>query len=321
MYCRTRAKAAREAPLVLHQAHNQSAGGFETRPYRGRRSGDRASAQLAATYDRDMSIPLTSLEPIGGALRQAPFGLLCDVDGTLSPMAPTPAEAHVTPRNLNLIKALNGEILVAVVSGRDLPDLCRMLATPSLVYVGLHGLAWLVGGHEQLLPEAEPYRAHTQQASEELRGLRATAGVFVEVKTVGLAFHYRGAGDPAATRAAILQAISRSPAATRFQVHEGIRMVELRPPIVSNKGFAVRRLVERFDLRGLLYLGDDVTDVDAFREARRLREAGSVVAYGVAVTHAEAPPAAADAADFTVADVGGVEWLLGEIAKTARTED
>jgi len=198
-----------------------------------------------------------------------------------------------------------------------------MLNLPTVVLVGLHGLSWLSHGEEGLSPEAEPYRSLTRLAAEELHALRRLAGVVSEVKTVGLALHYRAAGDPSEARTAILDAISKSPAAANFQVHEGIRVVELRPPLVSSKGLALRRLVERFELRGLLYLGDDVTDVDAFVEIARLRNSGSFAAYGIAVTHAEAPLAAAQAADFSVPDVRGVEWLLGEIANAvgARTED
>jgi trehalose 6-phosphate phosphatase len=267
-----------------------------------------------------MAIALTSIQPLREALQRRPFGLLCDVDGTLSPMAPAPSDARVTPRNRQLLEALSHRILVVAVSGRNLPSLRRMVAIPSLTYVGLHGLAWFVDGEEQLVPEAEPYGDLTIQAARELEPLRAIEGVHVEVKTVGIAFHFRAAPNPAAARTAILSAVAQSKSAERFQVHEGILMVELRPPVVSSKGLAVNRLAERFGLRGLLFLGDDVTDIDGFMEARRLRESEGIAAYGIAVTHPEAPPAAAAAADFSVPDVSGVEWLLGEIAEVLGVE-
>lgn len=261
-----------------------------------------------------MSIRLQSLDPIRSAVEAEPFGLVCDVDGTLSPMAATPAAARITDRNLSLLRALSRRIVVAAVSGRDLPDLRRMLAIPEVILVGLHGLAWLVDGHEQLIPQAEPYRDKTLQAAAELADVRARDGVVTEVKTVGLAFHYRAASDPDATRAMILGAIERSPAAQAFQVHEGILMIELRPPVVSSKGLAIRHLADQFKLRGLLFLGDDITDIDGFNEIRRLRESDGLAAYGIAVTHPEAPLAAAAAADFTVPDVTGVERLLEQFA-------
>jgi trehalose 6-phosphate phosphatase len=228
-------------------------------------------------------------------------------------MAAEPSHAAVTGRNLELLEALTRRAPVAVASGRDLPDLRRMLPVPGLILVGLHGLAWQIDGDEILLPEAEPFCVPTVGAAEQLVHLSEIDGVIVEVKTVGLAFHYRGASDHDAARAAILAAIVAAPAAAAFQVHEGIRVVELRPPVVSNKGMAVRRLTERLALRGLIFLGDDITDIDGFLEARRLRHSDEAVAYGIAVLHPEAPSSAAEAADFAVPDIEGVECLLGEI--------
>jgi trehalose 6-phosphate phosphatase len=265
-----------------------------------------------------MGLPLTSLTPIEDALARRPFGLLCDVDGTLSPMAPTPAQAVVTPRNLVLLEQLSQRVVVAAVSGRDLPDLRRMVGLPSVIYAGLHGLAWWFGGEEQLVAGAEEYRDLALQAAEELKWLRGLPGIVVEMKTAGLVFHYRGAADHAAAREEILNAIACSPAAARFQVSEAVLAVELRPPLGVTKGFAVDRLAERFGLQGLLFAGDDVTDIDGFQSATRLRQKQGIAAYGIAVEHSEAPPEAGRAADFTLKGVGGMEWLLGEILDRVR---
>jgi trehalose 6-phosphate phosphatase len=272
-----------------------------------------AGDEPVTRYDRLMAELLTSIEPLREAFARKPFGLISDVDGTLSPMAAYPADALVTPRNLQLLSLLSRLAIVAVVTGRDLPDLRRMLPIPGLIYAGLHGLAWQMDGREFLLPEAEPFRALTVEAAKQLEHLAAIEGVFIEVKTAGLAYHYRHSPDLAAARAAILSAIAAAPAASAFQVHEGILVVELRPPIVSNKGLAVRRLAKDFSLQGLIFLGDDITDIDGFLEAERLRQAGEAAAYAVAVAHAEAPSKAAEAADFVVRDISGSEWLLGAI--------
>jgi trehalose 6-phosphate phosphatase len=266
-----------------------------------------------------MATPLTSLAPLLDALNERPFALLCDVDGTLSPLAPAPGLARVTPRNRELLAALSRSILVAVVSGRDLVDLRQMVGLPEIVYIGLHGLAWRIAGSDELAPEAQPYRAWTLEAADELAHLKRITGLVLEVKSVGLALHYRNATDRSA-RTQILRALASSPAAGRFEVHEGIRLVELRPPIGITKGVAVRRLADRFRLRGLLFLGDDITDIDAFQEVRALRAKASIAGYGLAVAHDEAPEVAAAAADFTLPGVEGVEWLLGEIAGRVRRE-
>ena len=261
-----------------------------------------------------MTESLTSLTPLFDALERRPFALLCDVDGTLSPLAPAPDLARVTPRNRELLAELSTSILVAVISGRDLPDLRRLVGLPQIVYVGLHGLAWRIAGSDEITPEAQSYREYTRAAADELAYLTRIPGVVLERKSVGLALHYRNATSRSA-RTQILRAIASSAAAGRFAVHEGIRLVELRPPIGITKGVAVRGFVDRFGLRGLLYLGDDITDIDAFEEVRSLRERATLAGYSLAVVHEEAPAAAAAAADFTIAGVEGVEWLLGDIAE------
>lgn len=260
-----------------------------------------------------MSTPLVSLAPLLDALERRPFALLCDVDGTLSPLAAEPGLARVTARNRELLAELSTSILVAAVSGRDLTDLRQMVGLREIVYIGLHGLAWRIAGSDEIALEAQPYRAYTREAADELAHLQRIPGLVLERKSVGLALHYRNARDRSA-RTQILRAIASSPAAGRFEVHEGIRLVELRPPIGITKGVAVRRLVDRFRLRGLLFLGDDITDIDAFQEVRSLREQAALGGFGLAVVHAEAPEAAAAAADFTLAGVEGVEWLLSKIA-------
>jgi len=262
--------------------------------------------------------PLVSLAPLLDALQRRPFALLCDVDGTLSPLAAAPGLARVTPRNRRLLAQLSASILVAVVSGRDLVDLRRLVGLPEIVSIGLHGLAWRIAGSDELAPEAQPYRLLTREAADELGHLTRIQGLVLEIKSVGLALHYRNADRSARTQ--IMRAIASSPAACRFDIHEGIRMVELRPPIGITKGVAVRRFADRFRLGGLLFLGDDITDIDAFEEVRALRGHSALLGYGLAVVHEEAPAAAAAAADFTLAGVAGVEWLLGEIAARVSRE-
>jgi trehalose 6-phosphate phosphatase len=260
--------------------------------------------------------PLVSLDPILPLLRQHPLAILSDVDGTISRLAPTPALACVTPRNLELLEQLSRLALVGVVSGRDLGDLQRLVSLPDIVYVGLHGLAWRITGADELAPEAREYRSLTLDAAAELSSLKRIAGLVFEVKTVGIALHYRKAKPSTAARYEILRAIASSPAAARFEVHEAIRVVELRPPIGITKGVAISRLADRFSLRGILYLGDDLTDVDAFDEIRRLRGAPGVLAWSIAAMHPESPPVVVERADFTVSGVEGVEGLLEGIVET-----
>jgi trehalose 6-phosphate phosphatase len=254
--------------------------------------------------------PLDDIDALRDAWTAVPFGLLSDVDGTLSPLAALPAKARVTPRNLELLGQLAQRCVVAVVSGRDLPDLKQLVPVPGVVHVGLHGAAWNLHGQDELAPEAEPYRAQTAEAARQLAELMHQEGVFLELKTVGIAIHYRAAPQPAEARSAILATLGSSSAAAHFEIHEGLRLIELRPRLGITKGGATRRLAATFALRGLIYAGDDRTDVDALVAVRDLRRESAIAAHAIAVVHAESAPEVAAAAGFTIRDIAGMEWLL-----------
>jgi trehalose 6-phosphate phosphatase len=78
-----------------------------------------------------------------------------------------------------------------------------------------------------------------------------------------------------------------------------------------NKGASVRHLATERALRSVLYLGDDVTDIDAFRT---LHEPAAFRGASVVVAGGETPPDVMASADYQVEGVGGTEWLLGEVA-------
>ena len=91
-------------------------------------------------------------------------------------------------------------------------------------------------------------------------------------------------------------------------------VIELRPPLDVDKGTALKTLAERLSLRGVVCLGDDITDIDMFAAARRLSAGGMAVAT-VAVASEEAAPEVAEAADYTVEGVAGVSRLLREMVR------
>ena len=91
-------------------------------------------------------------------------------------------------------------------------------------------------------------------------------------------------------------------------------VIELRPPLDIDKGTAVETLAKRLGVKGVICLGDDITDIDMFSATRRLRSQGLATAT-VAVGSEETAPEVAEAADFTVDGVEGVEWLLAEVVR------
>ena len=82
-----------------------------------------------------------------------------------------------------------------------------------------------------------------------------------------------------------------------------------------DKGTAFEELVKEYELEGAFYLGDDTTDVAAFLAARRLRESGGCLAYGLGVESQGTPQIVLTEADCLVQEVAGVESFLGWFSK------
>src|SRR5690348_14040042 len=81
---------------------------------------------------------------VRGALSATPHALLCDADGTLSAIAPTPEAATLLPDVAELlVRALSCFELVAVISGRSASDVRRLVGVPGVLYIGNHGLEQL----------------------------------------------------------------------------------------------------------------------------------------------------------------------------------
>ena len=261
---------------------------------------------------RDVGLPLTDLSPLLSLLREGPFGLITDLDGTISPIAETPAQAAVSPICRRHLETIAPRVaLVAVVTGRTVEEARRIVGLEGIAYVGLHGFSLAM---PPVWSEASmaTYAVMCQSILEFLRQAITLPGVFLEDKGPLVAVHYRQAADAAAARRAILDAIAAAPMGRQFARHEGKMFVELRPPAPTvHKGLVVRHLAAQYGLRSVLYLGDDVTDADAFRA---LREAADLQGASVVVASGETPPEVLAAADYQVEGVDGVERLLGEMA-------
>ena len=265
---------------------------------------------------RSMARELTSIEPLLPVIRQRPLGLLSDIDGTLAPIVPRPEDATVPMA----VRALLGQLAargvrVALITGRSLDMAHWMVGLDDVAYAANHGLTLWLEGREETAPAVAEYDALAREAEGDLLALtRAAPGVQIENKGPLLAVHYRRAADPARARDEVLQAIEGSAAARRFRVHEGRMVVELRPPVDIDKGTVLETLVHRLGLQGAVCLGDDITDIDMFAAARRMRARG-LAGAAVAVASEEAAPEVTQAADYTLAGQERVEWLLAEIIR------
>jgi trehalose 6-phosphate phosphatase len=253
-----------------------------------------------------------ALEPV--RTDPARSAVLLDIDGTLAPIVRHAEDAHVPePTRGPLIAVARRYGLVACVSGRRALTARRIVGVGSIAYVGNHGSEILRPGasEPQLDPDVGAYRRRVQafaaQAwTDELQRLRVRA----EDKDVIAAYHWRGAPDEAAAEAAVRD-LAAAAEAHGLAVHWGRKVLEVRPPVALDKGRGIQRLLRGTDLAAGLYVGDDRTDLDAFRGLRDEQAAGrlaSVVCIGVRSD--ETPEELEREADALVDGPRGVRELL-----------
>src|SRR6266567_9276878 len=78
-------------------------------------------------------------------LSQRPLGLVFDIDGTLSPITPTPDEARLFPGVVPLLEQARQLAHVAIMTGRAIDNGAAMVNVEGLTYIGSHGLEWCNG--------------------------------------------------------------------------------------------------------------------------------------------------------------------------------
>jgi trehalose 6-phosphate phosphatase len=200
--------------------------------------------------------------------------LLClDYDGTLAEIAREPAAAvpHGAVRApLAALAAATGRVAVAIVSGRPPDEVAAMLALEHRPLIaGVHGLKWLYpDGRRRMSPDAQARGAELDAARRWLAAnVPQGRGFLVEDKGVAIALHYRNVDDDALARdvAGRFAGFARA-AAPGLRLIEGKKIVEVLPR-EAGKHRAVEMLCEEFGERYLpVYIGDDVTDEDAFAQ-------------------------------------------------------
>lgn len=243
-----------------------------------------------------MAEPFRAAAPRLAELVRWAEGVDCffDLDGTLAPIAPTPAEASLPPEVPGLLARLHRPPLatVAIVSGRALADLEAFFPSADYALAGNHGLELRLAGETLVHAEASGARpALAAVAALLAASVREIPGCLVEDKGLGVAVHFRNTprGRLADVRDAVRAALEAAPGGDLLTVRPGKEVLEVRPARGGDKGAAVLRLIERRrggEWRGRylpLYAGDDLTDEDAFRV---LRGVGVTVRVGAGPTAA-----------------------------------
>ncbi len=215
-----------------------------------------------------------------------------DYDGTLTPIVDRPEDAKLADSVRQTLKELARHCTVAVISGRDLPDVQKLIDLKDIYYAGSHGfdIAGPAGKRleHQLGKEFLPV---LNQAEKELKSLieDKIPGSQIERKKFSIAVHYRRVDEGKAGE--VEQAVDQVLAEHgELRKATGKKIFEVQPDIDWHKGKALLWLLNKLELDqpGVLplYVGDDVTDEDAF-EVLEDKGLGLVVQEGDKPTRAK----------------------------------
>jgi len=261
------------------------------------------------------ALPSDALAPLRANPRRG--AILLDIDGTLAPIVEHAADAHVpeTTRQI-LIEVARRYGVVACVSGRRASEARAMVSIGTISYLGSHGTELLRAGWTESVLDAGiadwVRRIHDFGREAETSELRRRR-VRLEDKGAIVAFHWRGAPDEEAAHAAI-ESIAAKAEAAGLSTHWGRKVLEVRPPVRMDKGVGIINFLDGADVDAVLFAGDDVTDLDAFRALTQLKDEGKISsAIRVGVRSDEGPTRITEEADIVVDGTEGVQQLLASL--------
>jgi trehalose 6-phosphate phosphatase len=238
-----------------------------------------------------------------------------DFDGVLSPLVEDPARARPVEGALDALARLARTVSqVAIVTGRP-----ALVATELTGVTGHPGLGRLVVlGHYGLerwdastgTVTSDPVPAGVAEARSRLPELLQEVGLpdaFVEDKESSLAVHTRRLPDPAGALERLRTPLTELAESTELRLEPGNLVLELRPPGID-KGVALRRLLESTGARSILYAGDDLGDLAAYRAIDEQRKDG--LRAVLLATRSSNATELIEAADIVVDDPAGVVTVL-----------
>ena len=255
-------------------------------------------------------------------------GVIClDFDGTLAPIVDDPSQAHVHPDAAGALVALGEQFqAVAIVTGRparqvldlgDLEEVGRRIAGHGgrLMVLGQYGNErWSTDEPRVRTPRPPRGLATLMSELPQLLEKAGAADAHLEEKGLAVAVHTRRLADPADALERLTPELERAAARHGLVLEPGRMVVEVRAPGMD-KGAAVRALQKELRADAIVFVGDDLGDLEAFEAVRALRRGGMV---GLLVcSGSEEQRALVEISDVVVDGPDGVIELLGRLATDA----
>ena len=214
--------------------------------------------------------------------------LFLDYDGTLTPIVESPDKAVIPGKTREILRGLskNPDCRVAIISGRALKDIKNKIGLEGIIYAGNHGLeidgpkikfkASISSGYMTILKKIKTILK---------KKLSKIKGVIIEDKGLTLSVHYRlvDTKDAWLVKTIFHETLVHYIVSNKIKIRPGKKVLEIRPSLEWDKGKIVLWLLAR--LKFVLgkepcvpiYVGDDITDEDAFKA---LKNAGLTVFVG-----------------------------------------
>ncbi len=226
----------------------------------------------------DLPPALEHVKEMGERLEGRKVVVFLDYDGTLTPIVERPELAKLSKEMRQALRDLAGKCTLAIISGRDLADVRDLVDIDGILYAGSHGFDISGPAGHMEYQQGRAYLPSLDRAERSLQEkLSDIPGCQVERKHFAIAVHFRRVddGQVPGVEAAVDEVLA---AHEDLRKTGGKKIFELRPDIEWDKGKAITWILQQLGLNDEdvlpFYLGDDLTDEDAFRE---LREKGITI--------------------------------------------
>jgi trehalose 6-phosphate phosphatase len=230
----------------------------------------------------DLPHALQNGDELARRLAERHPAVFLDYDGTLTPIVDRPEDAIISESMRDAIRGLADRCPVVIVSGRDRRVVQELMGVDDLIVAGSHGFdIWSPAGGAIEREEGAGFGGLLDEVKERLRAETSSIeGALVEPKKTSVAVHYRLVSEEERQRVKEIVDAVLAEHPDDLKVTPGKMVYEIQPKIEWDKGKAVLYLLETLNLNREdvvpIYVGDDITDEDAF-EALKGRGIGIFV--------------------------------------------
>jgi trehalose 6-phosphate phosphatase len=243
-----------------------------------------------------------------------------DFDGTLAPIVDDPEEAYADQDAVAALGRL-GKLVgsVVVITGRPARTVVRLgrlretAGLGSMIVLGQYGVErWNAADDQFLIPPDPPQISIVEMELPRLLNSLGLADARIEDKGRAIAVHTRSLPDPRAAFRKLAEPLGELAARQGLVVEQGKNVWEIRAP-GSDKGAALRSIVDETRARLVVFAGDDLGDLAAFRAVRDLAPAGVTGLLVCSASNEE--EALTELSDVIVDGPAGLAAWLHELAE------